>query len=212
VLGKSLFGGALATVLGLSAVDQVVGFSAPPVRSTLVVVTGAPHAPPPASRASGPAIVAVAPRAPAQALPPAASSAPAVTRRASALPEQAEPSAASAPRGAAPANAVFAPVALPPASSPAVTRNPSLAAEILQLDRARAALAAGDVAAAGRALEVYGASRPSPILAQEAALLRVRLLLAEGRRAAASELARKIITQHPSSAHVESLHSLANER
>jgi hypothetical protein len=48
-------------------------------------------------------------------------------------------------------------------------------------------------------------------LAQEAALLRVRLLLSQGDRAMASQLARRIIHEHPESTHVDSLRSLAVE-
>jgi outer membrane protein assembly factor BamD (BamD/ComL family) len=92
-----------------------------------------------------------------------------------------------------------------------VTQNVSLAGEILLLDQARAALAAGDAPHAAALLDRYAASRPSAVLAQEAALLRVRLLLKQGDRAGAAQLARRIIHEYPSSRHVDSLRSLAAE-
>jgi outer membrane protein assembly factor BamD (BamD/ComL family) len=86
-----------------------------------------------------------------------------------------------------------------------------LAAEIRLLDQARTALAAGDSPRAATLLDRYAANRPSAVLAQEAALLRVRLLLSQGDRAMASQLARRIIHEHPESTHVDSLRSLAVE-
>jgi outer membrane protein assembly factor BamD (BamD/ComL family) len=86
-----------------------------------------------------------------------------------------------------------------------------LAAEIRVLDQARAALTAGDTNRASQLLDAYAANRPSSTLSQEAALLRVRVLLNRGQRPAAAALARRIIALHPESAHVESLRRLASE-
>lgn len=97
-----------------------------------------------------------------------------------------------------------------PAAAASASRT-SLAAEIAVLDRARAALASGDAASARRLLDRYAASRPSGTLAQEAALLEVRLLLKQGDRRGAAQLAREIIRQNPESSHAASLHQLAAE-
>lgn len=127
-----------------------------------------------------------------------------------------KPDTQPAPAPLVPPAPAAAPLAPPPAPSvaaatPAPPSNASLTAEIRLLDRTRAALAAGDKAAARRLLRTYAESRPSAILSQEANLLRVRLLLAEGDRRAASALARQIIAQHPEGNHVDSLRSLAAE-
>ena len=92
-----------------------------------------------------------------------------------------------------------------------MTPNVSLAVEIRLLDQARAALAAGDLPRAAALLDRYAANRPSAVLAQEAALLRVRLLLKQGDRRGAAQLARRIIHEYPESRHVDSLRSLAAE-
>jgi TolA-binding protein len=115
----------------------------------------------------------------------------------------------SRPANQAPAKAAFDSVAQ--SASVAAPTDASLAAEIRLLDLARGALAAGDSERAGRLLDAYSSNRPSAVLAQEAALLRVRLLLARGQRPAAAELARHIIAHYPESAHVDSLRRLAAE-
>jgi hypothetical protein len=113
------------------------------------------------------------------------------------------------PTTRAPASGAFAPVggsASSPAPRPASS---SLAAEIRLLDQARAAIAAGNSSRATELLDAYAASRPSQVLAQEAALLRVRLLLARGDQHAAAVLARRTMAEHPESAHADWLRDTA---
>jgi hypothetical protein len=149
--------------------------------------------------------------APSAALEAAAPSTVAGARRASAPATELVPNQHLRTRINAPANAAFAPEARAEPTSGPAAKNASLAVEIRQLDQARAALAAGDTNQASRALDVYESSRHSATLTQEAALLRVRLLLARGQRPAAAALARRIIAEHPESAHVDSLRRLATE-
>lgn len=205
-VGKSLLGGALLSFMALTAYDQTLG---PRSQPSAPVAAAAPAVGQPKSAGTPPAgphslvesvqevevtaaearVAAVAGR---RAALPVAEVAPIQDQRAPA---------------AAPANGAFAPDvrAQPAQASPSA----SLAAEIRILDQARAALAAGDAKQASRLLDAYTASRHSATLAQEAALLRVRLLLMLGQRPAAAELARRIIAEHPESAHVDSLRSLA---
>lgn len=172
VLGKGVLGGALVTLLGLTAVDHFVPATSPQPTPVLVA-------------AQKPAAAADAKKSPsAKALPSPAFE---VDQLAPQTPEPKpvsagrqplpapEPAAVSAPHSTAPTNAAFAPIELPAPSSPAVVESPSLAAEIRQLDRARAALAVGDATTARQALDQYAANRPSPTLAHEAALLRQAL-------------------------------------
>ena len=133
-------------------------------------------------------------------------------RRALAPSSKPAPVAETAPVDRAPATAAFAPLALPQiAAGAAAAGNASLTAEIRLLDQARAALTAGDTVTAGRLLDAYASNRPSSVLAQEAGLLRVKLLLARGQRSVAAELARHIVATHPESTHVDSLRRLAAE-
>lgn len=216
VLGKGLLAGALVSFLALNAVDRTLGTSSHRAPS-------ASPAPSPVQRverpAQGPTEQGAAVVAPptvtgdAQPVPePSPSPAPVSHgggRRASSplagVAPIAEPPPSNAP---APTNAAFEPV---PPATPTALADASLAAEIRLLDQARAALAAGQLDRASRLLDAHAADRPSSVLAQEAALLRVRLLLARGQRSAATELARRIIAQHPESAHVDSLRRLAAE-
>lgn len=73
------------------------------------------------------------------------------------------------------------------------SKAPGLAAEIERLDQARHALTRADARAALAALDAYDAEFRSGQLAPEAALLRVRALVAAGQTAAARELAERLI-------------------
>jgi hypothetical protein len=210
IAGKSLLGGALVSFLALTTVDYSIR-SSPSRPDPIVVARGAvarvPDAPP---ALPGPAISPVSPDA--ASAPVGAAAVVGVAAR-SAL-SRLEPPVRAPARAPAPVNAPSsAAFALPPQPEqpPQVTLNGSLAAEIRLLDQARSALAAGDSSLAAVLLDRYAANRPSAVLAQEAALLRVRLLLKQGDRASAGRLARRIIHQHPESTHVESLRSLAAE-
>jgi TolA-binding protein len=212
-VAKSLLGGALVSFVALTALDQTrAASSAQPSPVAQSGKSGARVA-----RRSGevgaPPAVADPLNAP-TAGEPAAAQAPtpvAGNRQAvSAIPGQA-PFVDARPTLAAPTRAAFAADPHETPSAPGAAANASLAAEIRVLDQARAALTAGDTNRASQLLDAYAANRPSSTLSQEAALLRVRVLLNRGQRPAAAALARRIIALHPESAHVESLRRLASE-
>lgn len=174
-LGKGVLGGALVTLLGLTAVDHLVS-AEPPQRTVAPLSARVPDAADATKTTTIPTLPAPVSTADPLVRPPESESAPIHSaRRPSLPPEQLAPAAMPERRSPAPTNAAFAPIELPRSSSPAIVANPSLAAEVRLLDRARAALAAGDVASASQALDTYAANRPSPTLAREAALLRKAL-------------------------------------
>jgi hypothetical protein len=76
---------------------------------------------------------------------------------------------------------------------------PTLADEVAALDRARAALTAGDAARALALVDQYERVLRGTTLRAEAALLRIEALAASGRRAQAEALARRFVAQHPGS-------------
>jgi TolA-binding protein len=219
VLGKSLLGGTLISFVALTTLDQTLGRSpnqpapsqaASSARPASRLQTSTSHALPAAAVPTA----AIAAASTATALEGSATASPhsaAEPRRAPARPATPAAVVQAAPINQAPARAAFAPLVEPQVAS-AAAASASLTAEIRLLDQARAALAAGNTATAGRLLDAYAANRPSSVLTQEAALLRVKLLLARGERSAAAQLARRIIATHPESAHVDSLRRLATER
>lgn len=212
-LGKSLLGGTLLSFLALTTLDQTLGLAPDQAASSPTASSAAPArrqlpAALPAAATVASSEVTSAPE-PGRAASPSSS---AESRRALARVPTPAPVVEAGPVDRAPASAAFAPPAPPPiAPAAAAAANASLTAEVRLLDRARAALAAGDTVTAGRLLDAYASNRPSSVLAQEAGLLRVKLLLARGQRSAAAELARQVIATHPESTHVDSLRRLAAE-
>ncbi len=89
---------------------------------------------------------------------------------------------------------------------------PSLAEEVAALDRARADLAAGETAAALRALDAYRARFVQGKLADEEIVLRVQALLARGDRAGAASVERAFSTEHPDSPYVARLRALVQQK
>ena len=172
VLGKAVLGGALVTLLGLTAVDHFASQAPPQSPLAPVAVQKATPAADVKKVQSAPPLPS--PVSDVEQLAPLEAEQRPVQAARQPLPAP-ELAVVPAPRSTAPTNAAFAPIELPAASSPAVVANPSLAAEIRLLDRARAALAAKDAASARQALDTYAANRPSPTLAHEAALLRKAL-------------------------------------
>ena len=109
----------------------------------------------------------------------------------------------------APASPVSAPpVALTASPEPPPAAAADVTAEVDSLDRARAALAAGDARGALSRLAGHDARFPSGVLQPEAVLLRVRALLALGDRASANAVATRFITAHPDSAQASRLRML----
>jgi hypothetical protein len=211
-LGKSLLGSAVLSFLALTTVDYSLQTKSAPTAG--MVSEGAEQARP---REPGPAPVAergtVSALAPPSAMPAEGEKAAPPRARRSSRGYRPLPSAPVEELAAAAPPVVAPPEAPPPPPSPTATaRNDAfLAAEIKLLDRTRGALARNDAASASALLARYYESQPSPVLAHEAALLRIRLLLAQGKRAAAAAQARRIIATYPENAHAESLRRLAAE-
>lgn len=95
--------------------------------------------------------------------------------------------------------AAKAPAAAPPALEP--PRTLGLGQEVAALDRARDALAAGNVAGALRQVDEYESQFPRGALAQEATALRIEALLQQGNRDAAARLADRFLASNPKSPH-----------
>jgi hypothetical protein len=87
---------------------------------------------------------------------------------------------------------------------------PSIGSEILELDRARASLAAGQARAAVSALDRYQQAFPKGALQQEALRLRIEALVALGDRPAARTLTARFESLYPNSPHAKRLHSLVD--
>ena len=162
--------------------------SAHPLPSPNMVAPSAVEAPAP--------WVAVTPSVPHPQGPPA---------RAAMVKAGAAPSVAAAPQ-----IAVSAPVA-PAGSAPSsrVSSTGSLDEEVLAIDHARAALAAGDAAGALARVDAYEAKYPRGVLLQESAEIRIEALYRGGKRAEADGLAARFLLQHPGSPYTRVLHSLA---
>jgi hypothetical protein len=97
-----------------------------------------------------------------------------------------------------------APVSAPPPKS----FNSTLAAEVLALDRTRAALAGKDFAQALVDIDGYHRDFPRGQLAVDAEALAVEVLDAHGEHAEASRRAIQFISQHPNDPHAERLRRL----
>ena len=133
-----------------------------------------------------------------------------------------EPTRAAAPSQAARAerSAVTPPAAvvatpLAPAAAPVVPQvsaASTVVAEVESLDRARAALAAGNPQAALSSLSRHDAAFPAGVLQPEAVVLRVRALIALGDRAEAARVGNRFITSHPDSAQAGRLRALIGQR
>lgn len=85
---------------------------------------------------------------------------------------------------------------------------PSLEGEVAALDRARAALAAGDPARTIDLLDGYEQAFPRGALQQEATYLRIQALSKSGQRGAARDLAAHFLADHPASPHASQLQHL----
>jgi hypothetical protein len=84
----------------------------------------------------------------------------------------------------------------------------SLREETRALDRARAAIVAGDPGTGLVALDRYTVAFPGGTLAKEAALLRIKALVMRGDRSQARALARSFTAANPRDPHAEELRSL----
>jgi hypothetical protein len=93
-------------------------------------------------------------------------------------------------------------------AAPRAKRKNPLAAESELITRARAALQAGDAAAAERFLQQMRAESPQSVLGQEREVLSIEVLEAKGDLAAAKQRARRFAAAHPNSVHSARLRSL----
>ena len=93
-------------------------------------------------------------------------------------------------------------------SKHAVPSATALAEQVATLDRARAALASGDGAAALREIAACEARYPRGALFEEAEVLRIEALLAEGDRSAAGRAGARFLAAHPSSPHAAHVRAL----
>jgi hypothetical protein len=117
-------------------------------------------------------------------------------------------SAAAAVSQRAPAE-VATPPAAPPngAKSASATSADGLAGELRLIDKARAALAAGDSAAALSALQSHATRHPHGTLEQEREALRVKALVAAGRDADARAASRRFAARYPHSTLLDSVNA-----
>lgn len=108
-----------------------------------------------------------------------------------------------------------APSAKPPTKSaasvaqPAAASGADLSEQLRLIDSARSAVAAGDAAAASRALSSYASQFPHGTFGQEAAVLRIETTDLQGNHAQAAALARSFLARHPNSPHVGLVQSIA---
>ena len=82
--------------------------------------------------------------------------------------------------------------------------------QLLLIDAARSAVAAGNASAAAQALSTYSAKFPRGSFGQEAAVLRIETVDLSGNHTQAASLARTFLAQHPNSPHVSLVQRIAN--
>jgi TolA-binding protein len=126
-------------------------------------------------------------------------------------PSGAQPPASLAPERTsedAPPRNVVAPRHAP---SAARAPDPTLGDEVTALDRARRAMTDGDAAGALRRLDDYEAHFSRGALVEEAQVLRIEALLAEGDRGAAARVASRFLAAHPSSPHAARVRALLEQ-
>jgi outer membrane protein assembly factor BamD (BamD/ComL family) len=85
---------------------------------------------------------------------------------------------------------------------------PSLEDQVAALDRARAALAAGDPSRTLDLLDSYEQAFPRGAFRQEATYVRIQALSKSGQRGAARDLAARFLNDHPESPHASQLQQL----
>jgi hypothetical protein len=82
--------------------------------------------------------------------------------------------------------------------------------QLLLIDAARSAVAAGNASAASQALSTYNTKFPHGSFGQEAAVLRIETVDLAGNHAQAASLARTFLAQHPNSPHVSLVQRIAS--
>jgi hypothetical protein len=209
-LGASLAIGVIVTSMALGPRDPALGSRPGP--------NARGHAPVVASAAPASAAIAPLPPPSLSSVDPSVTE-PAVTATSLATARTNAPSAkpASTPSAVPPLASAEVPVEVtpPPASSDAVSEAPAtprpranVMGQVASLDRARAALAAGDAASALAVVDAHERTYPGGALAQEAAVLRIEALAKLGRRDEAAARARAFAEANPSSPHVAKVRSI----
>jgi hypothetical protein len=185
--------GAAAASSGGWVVGLVIAAAVSSLAGAVWLVAGAAESPTPASQAL-----------PEHARPQGAREAAASGQGAASPQPEATPARSSGPTlSAGPAPRGSPRRAASPSPSPFVVAEPApppslgLADEILRLDRAKTALAAGEPAAAIELLDTYDRDAPAGALRPEAHALRIDAVLATGDRAAAAGLARDFLARFP---------------
>jgi len=140
-----------------------------------------------------------APNAPMPSAPPVSGSA--AVAGASARAPGVAPDASSAPAVAQ----------VPSARRPAPPPVPTIADELRLIEQARAAIAAGDIPVADRALDAHARTYPSGVFAEEARVLRIDAMVGRGERARGEAAARTYLAAHPDSPHAPRLRALIGE-
>ena len=84
----------------------------------------------------------------------------------------------------------------------------SLADQVAALDRARAALEAGDARGARKLADAYESEYPSGAFTQEADVVRIEALVSEGSHDAADRAAKRFLAAYPKSPHVARVRAL----
>jgi hypothetical protein len=120
-------------------------------------------------------------------------------------PVEPEPSATAEPVAPRPYGTLA-----PTAKGPSATGSePSLAAEVKALDRAREAMKSDDPAGALKQLEAYQRKYSAGTLGQEAAVLRIEALAKAGKTARARAAAAAFLAQYPASPYAQRVRSVA---
>lgn len=159
---------------------------------------------------SGPLTAPAAPAAPPPDLLPsvdvaALPSAPALVLEAAALPVA--PRVVSAP-ASPPAQA--APPPAPTTQAPVVPRS-AMTDELRAIDRARSAVASGDLQEATRALDAHASAFPAGVFSDEAQVLRIDVLAKKGERRGAEAAARAFLASRPRSPQAPRVRKLLGE-
>lgn len=122
---------------------------------------------------------------------------------------EAEATSATIPSSPAPAKrSARAPRSAHELPSPAETATNDVAAEVRLVERARRALASGDLTKANALLDDYERSFPHGSLAQEAAILRIDALALSGDRTATEHAVAAYLAAHPRSPHAARLRAM----
>jgi Outer membrane lipoprotein len=189
-LGKAAIGGAVAAsaVVALMLLGVLHKPATAPLPLAVAAPTLVPSVPSPAPQLQAPAAAEPV----ASPLPPVEPKSDSVASASAVLPKAAR-SVSSVSKSPAPADSAT-----------------DSGEQLLLIDAARSAVAAGNASAASQALSTYSAKFPHGSFGQEAAVLRIETVDLAGNHAQAASLARTFLAQHPNSPHVSLVQRIAN--